>query len=272
MQHTTATFYPSGDTYVYKNKRDETKLSRAESWGSGDKEWLRIFKEGNTGQPVRMAFLKFDVSLPTELQALESKGYQVTVTSASLQVHVKNLTVSEAKLWAVNDTSWDANTLSYGNMPNRSDSAIASLPTGEEFSVDSAATFQLSTIPSLGGSVAFAITTSMTSNCCRIGFYSSDTDYPPKLQLSFNVTRSSRSSSLSSLEHVHEIGRTQAGVRRSSRSSSLSSLKHVDEIGGTESGVRSQRPAARKNTVRLSVAAEIDSVGAVSQQMSNSPR
>ena len=256
MQHTTAAFYPSGDTYVYRWTASETKLSRAAT-SSSDKQWLRVFKEGSDGKPVRMSFLKFDVALPAELQALESKGYQVKATSASLQVHVKQTTVSEAKLWAVSDTSWDANTLSYQNMPSRGDSAIASLPEGEEFSAGSAATFQLSTMPSLDGSLAFAITTNMTSPCCTIGFYSSETDYPPKLQLSIEVTRSSGSSSLASLKHVRETGHKRAVVRKV---------------------VSDQRPAAPKSRVRtvrktssLNATVEIDSEGTVSHGMHNSP-
>lgn len=89
------TFVPSADSYVSSGAPNT-------NYGSRNRLWVQ------TGPPIKRAYLKFDVSLPTGS----------TVTGATLRLYVGTSSTPTGYLaYGVADTSWGEGTITYANAP-----------------------------------------------------------------------------------------------------------------------------------------------------------
>jgi len=176
MKVAIASFAPSGDTYVYKNNGGTET--------AGTDTMLVVFKY-NSGKPVRMTYLKFDLSIGSRLTAFQAKGYQLSVTSATLKLYVSKIEIPDLTLWAVSDTSWDENTTNYNNKPALGEqlwSSTASMAAGTWVSIPLG-----SHISQLSGTVAFALTTTSTNSATQMRFDSKEGSNTPKLDIGIEL-------------------------------------------------------------------------------------
>lgn len=177
MTQATASFTTSGDTYVYKNNGGTAV--------AGTEDKLVVFKYNN-GQPVRMSFIKFDLSagLGLRLTDFQTLGYTLSISSAVLKLYVSKLEIPDLTVWSVSDTTWDENTMNYNNMPTLGTTPLWSSTT--PMAVDTWVSIPL-TISQLSGSVAFALTTTSTASSTQYRFSSKEGDEPPTLEVTMNI-------------------------------------------------------------------------------------
>lgn len=177
VKQATAAFTPSGDTYVYKNN------GGTEVAGTEDK--LVVFKY-NSGTPIRMSFIKFDLSagLGLRLTDFQTLGYTLSISSAVLKLYVSKLDIPDLTVWSVSDTTWDENTMNYLNMPALGETPLWSSTSA--MSVDTWVSIPI-TISQLSGSVAFAFTTTSTGSSTQYRFASKESDTPPQLEVIMDI-------------------------------------------------------------------------------------
>jgi hypothetical protein len=179
LQFATASFAPSHDTFVHKNNGGTEVF--------GDSDMLVVYK-WNNGKPVRMSFLKFDISVGLRLAAFQEMGYQLSPSSSSLKLYVSKADIPDLTLWAVSDTTWDESTMNYNTMPERGEELWS---TSETLVVDSWVSIPLGNyITELSGSVAFALTTTSVDSATQLRFSSKEGDNPPALDVYLEFVKS----------------------------------------------------------------------------------
>jgi hypothetical protein len=178
LQFATASFAPSHDTFVHKNN------GGTEVFGDSD---MLVVQKYNNGKPVRMTFLKFDLSIGLRLATFQAVGYQLFISSASLKLYLSKDDIPDLTLWAVSDTTWDESTMNYNTMPEIGEELWS---TTETLAAGTWVTIPLgSYISDLSGSVAFALTTTSTNSATRMRFSSKEGDNPPALDVDLELKK-----------------------------------------------------------------------------------